>query len=156
MQQATARKKESARGQAAQMPEKVVRKATTVADLMRTTAVACHEDTPANEVAQIMVVNRIRYCFVTNDRGELVGIIAARSLQHATGREGVLAKEVMLPGIVTITPKETIEQAAAEMYRNRVQHLAVILDRQGSQAVLGIIGATDILQSIVAQEKEGY
>jgi len=131
---------------------RALKKEMTVGDIMRAKTVACREDTTAIDVAQIMVVHRVRYCFVLNNRDELVGVIAAKSLQSAAGPklESTVARDVMLPTICTIKREMTIRQAAAEMHKNKVQHLVVISDHPNLVAV-GIIGATDILKHMVTQ-----
>ena len=132
-----------------QMEKKEKRKEKIVGDIVRSTMVACDETTPVIEVAQIMVLHRIRYCFVVNNHDELIGIIAARSLQKAAGSNmgKAVAGEVMLPKIYTARMNTTVTQAAKEMYKNRVQHLVVVTERP-NKAAIGIIGATDILRQI--------
>ena len=140
----------SARGTAA--PEDT-RLGLKVGDLLRVESVACQADTSSIEVAQIMMVHRIRYCLVLNKKDELTGIIVARSLQRAAGPrlEQFKAEDVMLP-CVTVTADEPIERAAAKMYLNHLQHLVVVSNRSGSNAVLGLIGATDILRHVCARK----
>jgi len=48
----------------------------TVMHLMKRGAITCRDDCTVREVAQIMVVNRIGYCVVVNDKHEVVGIIS--------------------------------------------------------------------------------
>jgi len=129
-----------------------VKKELTVGDLMRSKTVSCREDARAIEVAQIMVVHRIRYCFVLNGHDELIGVIAARSLQSAAGSklENAIARDLMLPTIITTNRETTLSQAAAEMYRNRVQHL-VVVSGNPNHSVSGIIGATDILRHMATR-----
>lgn len=129
-----------------------VKKVPTVGDLMRSKTVACREDTSAIEVAQIMIVHRIRYCFVLNSHDELIGVIAAKSLQSAAGpqMESAIARDLMLPAVITTSRETTLSQAAAEMYRNKVQHL-VVVSGNPNQLVSGIIGATDILEHMATR-----
>jgi CBS domain-containing protein len=124
-----------------------------VGKIQRSRMVACRVDTPAVQVAQIMVYHRVRYCLVENAQDEVVGIVVSRSLQRAADSPSTQAADVMLP-CVTITPDEPAAAAAAKMYRNRWQHLLVVSDRPGSSAVLGIVGATDLLR-LLAPKKGG-
>ncbi len=124
-----------------------------VRDLLRVESVSCQADTSVIEVAQIMMVHRIRYCLVLNKKDELTGIVVARSLQRAAGPrlEQLTAEDVMLP-CVTVTAGVPVERAAAKMYLNHLQHLVVVSDRPGSNAVMGLVGATDILRHVSARK----
>ena len=59
----------------------------TVMHLMKRGAITCREDCTVREVAQIMVVNRIGYCVVVNEKHEVVGIISPRSILKAYGMD---------------------------------------------------------------------
>ena len=54
-----------------------------VRDLMRHGAITCDASTTVKEVAQIMVVNRIRYVVVVDEHNAVRGIISARSILKA-------------------------------------------------------------------------
>ena len=118
-----------------------------VMHLMRRGAITCAEDTAIQEVAQIMVVNSIRYCVVINGRNEVQGIISARSILKAYGRNlnATRAKDILLPYTVTITPSSSLNEAVELMSRKRIEHLIVVSDRPGSKAILGLLHAEDIV-----------
>jgi CBS domain-containing protein len=118
-----------------------------VMHLMRRGAITCAEDTTIQEVAQIMVVNSIRYCVVINGRNEVQGIISARSILKAYGRNlnATRAKDILLPYTVTITPSSSLNEAVELMSRKRIEHLIVVSDRPGSKAILGLLHAEDIV-----------
>jgi CBS domain-containing protein len=115
---------------------------------MRRGAITCTEDTSIREVSQIMVVNRSRYCVVVNDRNEVTGIISARSILKAFGRDldETKARDILLPHTVTITPRSPLEEAIGMMARKRIEHLVVVSDRPGSKAVLGILPAAELVR----------
>ena len=85
----------------------------TVLRLMKRGAITCSEEASVREVAQIMVVNRIRYCVVVNQKHEVLGIISARSILRAFGRglDSTEAKDILLPYTVTITPRSPLSEA---------------------------------------------
>ncbi|NSW86968.1 MAG: CBS domain-containing protein [Syntrophobacteraceae bacterium] len=118
-----------------------------VMHLMRRGAITCAEDTTIQEVAQIMVVNSIRYCVVINGRNEVQGIISARSILKAYGRNlnATRAKDILLPYTVTITPSSSLNEAVELMSKKRIEHLIVVSDRPGSKAILGLLHAEDIV-----------
>jgi len=115
---------------------------------MRRGAITCGEDTSVREVSQIMVVNRVRYCVVVNDQHEVVGIISARSILKAFGKDlgQTKARDILLPYTITITPNSTMREAIGLMTKKRIEHLVVVSDRPGSKAVYGILSAADIVR----------
>jgi len=115
--------------------------------LMRRGAITCAEQTSIREVAQIMMVNRIRYCVVVNQSHEVVGIISARSILKAFGKEldQTKAKDILLPYTISITPSTPLKEAIELMGKKKIEHLVVVSERLGSKAVLGILHASDII-----------
>jgi len=119
-----------------------------VMKLMRRGAITCTQETSIQEVAQIMVVNKIRYCVVVDERHEVKGIISARSMLRAFGKdlEKTRAKDILLPYTVTITPNSLLKEAADLMSKKRIGHLIVVSDRPGSgRVILGLLHAEDVV-----------
>ena len=118
-----------------------------VSSLMRRGAVTCTRETCIQEVAQIMVVNRIRYCVVVDEKHQVKGIISSRSILKALGTdlEQTRAGDVLLPYTITITPGTLLRDAADLMARKRIEHIIVVSDRPGSKAIMGLLHAEDII-----------
>jgi predicted transcriptional regulator len=127
-----------------------------ISELMQRGAVTCTEDRSIREVAQIMVFNRLRYCVIVRDRNEVEGIISARSILKALGRnlDRTKAKDILLPYTITAAPSTPLTEAIQIMNERRIEHLVIVSDKPGSKAVLGILSAADIVQSM-AKEREG-
>jgi predicted transcriptional regulator len=121
-----------------------------VRHLMRRGAITCTEETTLQEVAQIMVVNSIRYCVVINQKHEVVGIISTRSLLKGFQRDmaRTTAKDILLPYTFTITPSSSLKEAIALMSQRKIEHLIVVSDRPGSKAILGLLHAEDIISKM--------
>lgn len=119
-----------------------------VRDLMRHGTVTCASDTPVKEVAQIMVMNRIRYVVVTDEKNAIGGIISARSILKAWGKDldKTRAKDILLPHTVTVTPDTLLSDAIKMMQKRRIQHLVVVSDRPPLKRVVGILSASDIVR----------
>lgn len=118
-----------------------------VMHFMRRGAVTCLEDATVREVAQIMVVNDIRYCVVINGKHEVKGIISARSILKAHGQnlDRIAVRDILLPHTVTISPSCDLREAIDLMNRTKIEHLIVVPDRPGSRAILGLLCARDIV-----------
>jgi CBS domain-containing protein len=127
-----------------------------VMNLMRKGGITCLGDTPIRDVAQIMVVNSLRYCLVINEKHEVMGVISARSILKGFDRdhETTTAKDILLPYTITITPNSPLKEAIDVMSRKRIEHLIVVSDRPGSKAVLGLLHAEDIISRMVNDEEK--
>jgi len=127
----------------------------TVSKLMRRGAVTCTEDKTIREVAQIMVVNRLRYCIVVSGRNDVRGIISARSILKAFGRnlDRTTAQDILLPYTITVTPATPLTQAIQLMHDKRIEHLIIVSDKPGSKAVLGILSAADIVHGMATEQQ---
>jgi CBS domain-containing protein len=125
------------------MKERVMR-------LMRKGAITCSEETSIRDVAQIMVINSTHYCVVINQNHEVLGIISARSLLKAFGRDldQTKAKDILLPYTITITPTSPLEEAIHLMDKRKIEHLIVVSDRPGSKAILGLLHVEDIVDKM--------
>jgi CBS domain-containing protein len=125
------------------MKERVMR-------LMRKGAITCSEETSIRDVAQIMVINSTHYCVVINQSHEVLGIISARSLLKAFGRDldQTKAKDILLPYTITITPTSPLEEAIQLMDKRKIEHLIVVSDRPGSKAILGLLHVEDIVEKM--------
>ena len=119
-----------------------------VKDLMRHGAVTCSLDTSVKEIAQIMVVNRIRYVVTTDDHGAVTGIISARSLLKAWGQDldKTVARDILLPYTFTTTPETPLSEAIRMMQKRRIQHLVIVSEQAPQKRVVGILSAVDLVR----------
>jgi predicted transcriptional regulator len=119
-----------------------------VKDLMRHGAVTATMDTSVKEIAQIMVVNRIRCVVITDDHGTVAGIISGRSILKAWGRDldKTTAKDILLPYTVTTTPETPLSEAVKMMQKRRIQHLVIVSEQPPHQRVVGILAAVDLVR----------
>jgi CBS domain-containing protein len=123
---------------------------------MRRGAITCSEETNLRDIAQIMVVNRVRYCAVINQQHEIRGLISSDSIVRAFGEDicSVKAKDILTPdSMVTTTPGTSLTEAIAIMRDRKIEHLIVVSDRPKSKAVLGILCAKEIVARM-ANRKE--
>jgi CBS domain-containing protein len=122
-------------------------------------AITCSEETSLIFVAQIMVVNRIRYCVVINKNHEVLGLISSDQMINAFDKEfdrRKAADVVSRDDMVTVTSSTPLREAIDLMAKKRIEHIIVVSDRPGSRAVIGIIAASDIVAGMARrQEEEG-
>jgi len=118
-----------------------------VMHFMRRGAITCAENASILEVAQIMVVNSTRYCVVTTGNREVIGIISARSILKAFGKnlKDIRARDILLPYTIAVTPNSFLQEAVDLMNRRKIEHVIVVSDRPGSRAVFGLLHVEDIV-----------
>ncbi len=119
-----------------------------VRDLMRHGAITCTLDTSIKEIAQIMVVNRIRCVVITDEHGAVAGIISGRSILKAWGKDldKTTARDILLPYTVTTTPDTPLAEAVKVMQKRRIQHLVIVSEKPPHQRVVGILAAVDLVK----------
>jgi acetoin utilization protein AcuB len=114
-------------------------------------------DTRLSEAARLMGSRRIRHLPVVEPPGRLVGIVTARDLRQAVFApavqdhperlssvlDGLVVRDVMTRGVLTVRPATPIRDAARLMHERRVGALPVVeRDR-----VVGILTESDVLRA---------
>ncbi len=135
---------------------------TTVKDVMTTQVVAVKLGASFKEMAAQLRQSRVSAFPVIDDDGKVIGVVSeadllAKEVLNAdhTGTitamlhrreqekaDGLTARELMTHPAVTVTPEDSVEQAARLMYTLQVKRLPVI-DHSG--CLVGIITRSDVL-----------
>jgi CBS domain-containing protein len=135
---------------------------TSVKEIMTTQVVAVKLGASFKEMAAALRDNRISAFPVIDDDGRVIGVVSeadllAKEVLNADGAgtitamlhrreqdkaDGLTARDLMTHPAVTVTPDDSVEQAARLMYTLQVKRLPVI-DRDGG--LVGIISRTDVL-----------
>lgn len=128
-----------------------------VKHLMRRGAMTCNEDMSVRSVAQIMVVNRLRYSVVINKQCEVKGIISADSILRAYNKDidNLKAMDILQPYSFTTTPATPLQEAIELMKKKKIEHLIIVGDPPRNRSVLGILHASDIVRSMAQHKKVG-
>jgi CBS domain-containing protein len=135
---------------------------TSVKEIMTTQVVAVKLGASFKEMAAALRQNRVSAFPVVDDDGKVIGVVSEADMlakevlnTDRTGTitamlhrreqdkaDGLTARDLMTHPAVTVTPDDSVEQAARLMYTLQVKRLPVI-DRSGS--LVGIISRTDVL-----------
>jgi predicted transcriptional regulator len=129
-----------------------------VAQCLRRGAITCNEETTLHFVAQIMVVNRIRYCVVMNNKREIVGLISSDAMINAFGKDfaATRAKDILTrDGIATVTLSTPLKDAVAVMAKEGIEHLIVVSDKAERTAVIGMLFASDVIALMAKGREQG-
>ena len=135
---------------------------TSVKEIMTTQVVAVKLGASFKEMAAALRENRISAFPVIDDEGKVIGVVSEADMlakevlnaDHAgtiiamlhrreQGKaDGLTARDLMTHPAVTVTPDDSVEQAARLMYTLQVKRLPVI-DHDGR--LVGIVSRTDVL-----------
>lgn len=142
-----------------------------VLDLMTTEIVRVRPETTLRDAARIMVEARISGIPVTDDEGNLVGLVTESDFLRKevdrgeimdTGLLGILftsrdslaeaetVGEVMATELFTISPDATLVEAARAMTSHAVKRLPVV-DRDGK--LIGVIARSDIVAAFTRPDE---
>jgi acetoin utilization protein AcuB len=130
-----------------------------VRELMTGALITARPDMPVLDARHLMVEKRIRHLVVTDERGELAGIITDRDIRlnlpsQATSLSvwemnylltRLTVGKVMTAAVITVGPDRDARDAAQLMLDHRIGALPVV---DGGRPI-GIVTETDLLRAFV-------
>jgi acetoin utilization protein AcuB len=130
-----------------------------VRELMTGALITARPDMPVLDARHLMVEKRIRHLVVTNERGELAGIVTDRDIRlnlpsQATSLSvwemnylltRLTVDKVMTVSVITVGPDRDARDAAQLMLDHRIGALPVV---DGGRPI-GIVTETDLLRAFV-------
>ena len=146
---------------------------TAVKDVMTSRVIWMEQDTPFTAIAAALEQYRVSAFPVLNPAGEVVGVVSEADLlaklalggeDHMPGMIGGIlhhqqlakarattAGDLMTAPPVTVSPQDTVEDAARVMYLRRVKHLPVV---DADHHLVGIISRADVLSVFTRADKD--
>jgi acetoin utilization protein AcuB len=119
-------------------------------NMMTSNPITIHPHDSLSRAKSIMDAGGFRRVPVV-DRDRLVGIVTERDLREYTGYlESTRVNAAMRTELVTLTPYNTVEDAARLMLKHKVGGLPIIME-DGS--VIGIVTTTDLLRAFLNMVK---
>ena len=141
-------------------------------DVMTTPVITVHEDTLVEEVARVLVTNRISAVPVIDERENLVGIVSEGDLvrrpetdsaaleswwleglaevrdraQLFAQAHGRLAKDVMTSSVISVDETEPVAEIALMLEKRRIKRVPVV--RHGK--LVGIVSRANLLHGLAA------
>jgi signal-transduction protein with cAMP-binding, CBS, and nucleotidyltransferase domain len=130
---------------------------TPVEDYMTTTTVTMNFKNSVLDIAKKMLAENISSIAITDDEGEIIGILTERDMIKIIANElppgGISAMSLMSFPTVTVKKNAPIEEAAKIMATQKLRHL-IVEDTYGKN-VVGIITATDLARYLKQKSKMG-
>ncbi|MDD5194037.1 MAG: CBS domain-containing protein [Candidatus Nanoarchaeia archaeon] len=113
-----------------------------VKDVMNQAVVIDH-DVDLKQAAQIMSQRNIG-CLIVMNKNNILGIISEEDVLKNISSLGKSISKAMSRKIVTISPEESLEDAAAIISRKKVKRLPVV----NNGKLVGIVTATDLVANL--------
>lgn len=106
-----------------------------------------NEAAPLREAIQILNRRNIGVVMVTNEAGDLSGIlserdIVRRSLAQETGFRDEKVTKSMTKNVLTVTPATTVDQVMEIMTKSRIRHVPVLED----STLVGLVSIGDVVK----------
>ena len=116
-----------------------------ILDVKGTVVITVRPDTPMRDFAQIVVQRRIGAAPVTDDDGNILGVISERDIvrgfdAHGGGLTEKSVGEFMTKDVISCSPEISISDVAVLMSRHGIRHIAVLDDG----ALAGLISIWDV------------
>ena len=122
---------------------------------MTTTTVTMNFKKSVLDIAKKMFAENISSVAITDDDGEIIGILTERDMMKVIANElppgSISAMNLMSFPIVTVKRKAPIEEAAKIMATKKLRHL-IVEDTYGKD-VVGIITSTDLARYLKQKSK---
>jgi CBS domain-containing protein len=88
------------------------------------------------------------------DGGKIAGIISERDyarkvILHGKSSHDIPVRDIMTAKVITIDPRQSVEECMALMTANRVRHLPVV---EGEQ-LAGIVSIGDLVKEVIAEQQ---
>ena len=126
-----------------------------VEDYMSTTTVTMSFKNSVLDIAKKMLAENISSIAITDDEGEIIGILTERDMMKIIANElppsGISAMSLMSFPTVKVKKKAPIEEAAKIMATKNLRHL-IVEDTYGKD-VVGIITVTDLARYLKQKSK---
>ena len=110
-------------------------------EIMTRNVITVTEETPVLDVANILSERRISAVPVCGPDGAPVGLISDFDL---LSREGGTAREVMTPGVISVTEDTDVEEVRFLLIERRIKRVPVLNGRQ----LVGIVSRGDIVREL--------
>jgi CBS domain-containing protein len=92
---------------------------------------------------------------VVVDNGKLAGILSERDyarkvILHGKSSHDIPVREIMTDKVLTVQPRQTVEECMALMTNKRVRHLPVI----DGERLIGVLSIGDLVKEVIADQEQ--
>jgi CBS domain-containing protein len=96
-------------------------------------------DTPVGDLAELLAGKKISAVPITDDGGAVIGLVSEYDL---LAKQGQTAREVMTPGVISVTEDADVEDVRFLLIERRIRRVLVMA---GSE-LIGIVSRSDLVR----------
>jgi CBS domain-containing protein len=129
-----------------------------VQDVMHKGVIACLETLTLPDAARLMTDENVRALVVTDDACGLCGVLSQSDLvnarvSHLDGEawRSMTVADVMTRNVLTVTPDDSINEAAKMMVHNHV-HRIVVVSPEDQCTPLGVVSMGDLVRDMMGAD----
>jgi CBS domain-containing protein len=115
-----------------------------VREIMTTPVVCTKADASVGEVATLLARHRISAVPVTDLDGSVIGLVSEYDL---LARDGKVARDVMSPGIISVTEDTDVKEVRFLLIERRIRRVPVL----SGQRLVGIVSRSDLIRQMAVQ-----
>jgi CBS domain-containing protein len=107
-----------------------------------------------DEILEKLVAKKIGCLLVTNDNGNLIGIVSEKDVlrkihEVRDSYHTLKAEEIMSVNVVVALPDDHIDEIAEMMQKNWIRHIPIVEDDE----IVGLISSRDINRTLVKNKE---
>jgi CBS domain-containing protein len=110
-----------------------------VKEIMTSPVYQAHANLPRADVAQLLSQHRISAVPIVDDSGTVIGLVSEYDL---LAKGGKTAREIMTPGIISVTEETDVEDVRFLLIERRIKRVPVM----SGQELVGIVSRGDIVR----------
>ena len=100
------------------------------------------------EAVEVLNHERVGALVVSDDGGEVAGVLSERDIVRALGRHGEdllsrAVEDIMTRDVITCEPGDTVGELMSEMTNRRIRHLPVVVEGR----LRGIVSIGDVVKN---------
>ncbi len=126
-----------------------------VSDILKTkgdSVISLPGSAPVTEAVALLAEKRIGAVLITNDAGDVAGILSERDVvralnTHKDGITGKTVRDLMTGEVVTCAPETSVAEIMGMMTARRFRHLPVVSNGE----LVGIVSIGDIVKSRIEE-----
>ena len=115
-----------------------------VKEIMTSPVICARDDASIADVATLLAKHQISAVPVTDASGAVIGLVSEYDL---LARRGKLARDIMSPGIVSVTEEANVEDVRFLLIERRIRRVPVV----AGQKLVGIVSRSDIVRQMAVQ-----
>ncbi|MDP8921822.1 MAG: CBS domain-containing protein [Chloroflexota bacterium] len=115
-----------------------------VKEIMTTPVICATADASTAEVATLLAKHRISAVPVVDGEGSIIGLVSEYDL---LARKGKAARDIMSPGIISVSEDADVEDVRFLIVERRVRRIPVVAGR----TLVGIVSRSDLVRQMAMQ-----